>query len=80
MQAYHVHIQSLNALIAQLLAAQKQQEQPNSTLIPARELIKCDVAVQSEPPSPHPDDNISIVLYSRFVRVLEEKNISDAIL
>ena len=51
MQAYHVHIQSLNALIAQLLAAQKQQEQPNSTLIPARELIKCDVAVQSEPPS-----------------------------
>ena len=58
MQAYNVHIQSLNALIVQLLAAQRQQEQPNSTLTPARKLIKCDVAVQSELPSPCTSDDI----------------------
>lgn len=62
MQAYDAHIQSLNALIAQLLAAQKQQQiqlqQQSSISTPARESIKCDVAVQSEPPSPCPSDDI----------------------
>ena len=58
MQAYDAHIQSLNALIAQLLAAQKQQEQRSSIGTPARESIKCDVAVQSEPPSPCTSDDV----------------------
>jgi len=63
MQAYDAHIQSLNALIAQLLATQQQQQQQlqlqQSTMTtPARESIKCDVAVQSEPPSPCPSDDI----------------------
>ncbi len=58
MQAYDAHIQSLNALIAQLLAAQKQQEQRSSISTPARESIKCDVAVQSEPPSPCTSDDV----------------------
>lgn len=66
MQAYDAHIQSLNALIAQLLAAQKQQQQQqqqqlqqqSSTSTPVRESIKCDVAVQSEPPSPCPSDDV----------------------
>jgi hypothetical protein len=56
MQAYDAHIQSLNALIAQLLAAQKQQQSSIST--PARESTKCDVAVQSEPPSPCTSDDV----------------------
>lgn len=58
MQAYDAHIQSLNALIAQLLTAQKQQEQRSSMTTPARESIKCDVAVQSEPPSPCTSDDV----------------------
>ncbi|CAF1023409.1 unnamed protein product [Adineta ricciae] len=55
MQAYDAHIQSLNALIAQLLAAQ-QQQQHSSISTPTREITKCDVAVQSEPPSPCTSD------------------------
>ncbi len=60
MQAYDAHIQSLNALIAQLLAAQKQQQQQQQSSIstPARESLKCDVAVQSEPPSPCTSDDV----------------------
>ncbi|CAF0759298.1 unnamed protein product [Rotaria sp. Silwood1] len=61
MQAYDAHIQSLNALIAQLLAAQQQQQQQQQQSLmstPAREPIKCDVAVQSEPPSPCTSDDI----------------------
>lgn len=54
MQAYDAHIQSLNALVAQLLAAQ----QLSSMSTPAREPTKCDVAVQSEPPSPCTSDDI----------------------
>ena len=58
MQAYDAHIQSLNALIAQLLASQKQQEQRSSLSISTRESTKCDVAVQSEPPSPCTSDDV----------------------
>ena len=58
MHAYDAHIQSLNALIAQLLSAQKQQEQRSSIVTPARGSIKCDVAVQSEPPSPCTSDDV----------------------
>ncbi|CAF0980146.1 unnamed protein product [Rotaria sordida] len=59
MQAYDAHIQSLNALVAQLLAAQQQQQQQQSSMsTPAREPTKCDVAVQSEPPSPCTSDDI----------------------
>jgi hypothetical protein len=57
MQAYDAHIQSLNALVAQLLAGQKQQQQ-SSISTPARESTKCDVAVQSEPPSPCTSDDV----------------------
>jgi len=57
MQTYDAHIQSLNALVAQLLAAQKQQQQ-SSISTPARESTKCDVAVQSEPPSPCTSDDV----------------------
>ena len=60
MQAYDAHIQSLNALVAQLLTAQKQQQQQLQTSIstPTRESTKCDVAVQSEPPSPCTSDDV----------------------
>jgi hypothetical protein len=59
MQAYDAHIQSLNALIAQLLAAQKHHQQQQSSIsTPARESTKCDVAVQSEPPSPCTSDDV----------------------
>ncbi|CAF1174960.1 unnamed protein product [Adineta steineri] len=57
MQAYDAHIQSLNTLIAQLLAAQQQQQQ-RSISTPARESTRCDVAVQSEPPSPSTSDDV----------------------
>jgi hypothetical protein len=55
MQAYDAHIQSLNTLIAQLLVVQQQQ---SSMSTPARESKKCDVAVQSEPPSPCTSDDV----------------------
>jgi hypothetical protein len=58
MQAYDAHIQSLNTLVAQLLASQKQQQHQSSILTPTRESIKCDVAVQSEPPSPCTSDDV----------------------
>ena len=60
MQAYDAHIQSLNALIAQLLTAQKeqQQQQQSSISTPVRTSTKCDVAVQSEPPSPCTSDDV----------------------
>ncbi|CAF0961196.1 unnamed protein product [Rotaria magnacalcarata] len=61
MQAYDAHIQSLNALVSQLLATQQQQQQQlqqSSISTPTREPIKCDVAVQSEPPSPCTSDDI----------------------
>ncbi|UJR24976.1 hypothetical protein I4U23_006340 [Adineta vaga] len=57
MQAYDAHIQSLNALIAQLLNAQ-QQNQQCSISTPTKESTKCDVAVQSEPPSPCTSDDV----------------------
>ena len=52
------HIQSLNALIAQLLTAQKQQQQQSLIVTLARESTKCDVAVQSEPPAPCTSDDV----------------------
>jgi hypothetical protein len=55
MQAYDAHIQSLNTLIAQLLVVQQQQ---SSMSTPARQSTKCDVAVQSEPPSPCTSDDV----------------------
>ncbi|CAF5213792.1 unnamed protein product, partial [Rotaria magnacalcarata] len=48
MQSYDSHIQSLTALVAQLLASQSQMQQ-NSILTPISGYTKCDVAVQSEP-------------------------------
>ena len=54
MQAYNSQIQSLNALVAQLLA----QQQQNSLSTTVRESVKCDVAVQSEPPSPCTSDDV----------------------
>ena len=56
MQAYDAHIQSLNTLIAQLLATQKEQQSLLSSS--NRESTKCDVAVQSEPPSPCTSDDV----------------------
>ena len=60
MQTYDAHIQSLNALIAQLLAAQQQQQQQQQSSISTsvREPTKCDAAVQSEPPSPCTSDDV----------------------
>lgn len=50
MQSYDNHIQSLTAVITQLLAIQKQQ-QSSLTTTPIKQSIKRDVAVQSEPVS-----------------------------
>lgn len=55
MQDYNAQIQSLNALVAQLLA---QQQHQNSLSSSVRESVKCDVAVQSEPPSPCTSDDV----------------------
>ncbi|CAF3452400.1 unnamed protein product [Rotaria sp. Silwood1] len=50
MRSYDNHIQSLTALVAQLLANQNQQQQQNHlTLTPIKESTKRDIAVQSEP-------------------------------
>ncbi|CAF2993099.1 unnamed protein product [Rotaria socialis] len=48
MQSYDSHIQSLTALVAQLLVSQNQMQQ-NSILTPISGYTKRDVAVQSEP-------------------------------
>jgi hypothetical protein len=61
MHSYETHIQSLTALVSQLVATQTQQ---NSTSSSIKECTKHDVAVQSEPPSSnlnnHVDESLSM--------------------
>ena len=56
LQSYHLQIQALNTLVAQLLTAQQQQQNFLSSSV--RECTKRDVAVQSEPPSPCMSDDV----------------------